>query len=246
MPAHKRVTKFDRCVAHVRASRTAASPYAVCQSAVERGNPRPVLTYDLAMAASQDAGNRSMRKAERKVWNEDDYNAAAAEFDRVWPRRNPTDTAAALSEAFHGRPPESSTEYVDALHEHSVLTGLGGLEEIVLKSGLKLRDFAGAQLASNEAGTQLFIVGGDQQVSLKGFGIDSSKESVLLGKIKSLVYRTDKQHLSRADRRSGPYKHTLKPGGHLAYDTVNKKLSFIGGQYFIQVDEDGLSPGIVD
>lgn len=35
------------------------------------------LTYKLAMAAGQDAGNRNMRHAGRTVWNEDDWNVAA-------------------------------------------------------------------------------------------------------------------------------------------------------------------------
>jgi len=41
--------------------------------------------YDLAHAASRDAGNRSMRAAGRSKWNQDDYNVACAEFDRLMP-----------------------------------------------------------------------------------------------------------------------------------------------------------------
>ena len=36
------------------------------------------MTYKLAMAAGQDAGNRSAKAAGRKVWNEDDWNVASA------------------------------------------------------------------------------------------------------------------------------------------------------------------------
>ena len=46
---------------------------------------QPVLTRGLAYAAATDAGNRSMRKAGRSAWNEDDYNAAVTEFTRLWP-----------------------------------------------------------------------------------------------------------------------------------------------------------------
>jgi len=42
------------------------------------------LTYSLAMAASRDAGNRSMRKAGRKRWNVADWNVAAEVFNRIW------------------------------------------------------------------------------------------------------------------------------------------------------------------
>lgn len=43
------------------------------------------LTYELAHAASMDAGNRSMRAGGRTAWNLDDYNASVDEFNRLWP-----------------------------------------------------------------------------------------------------------------------------------------------------------------
>lgn len=43
------------------------------------------MTYDIAMAASRDAGNRSMRKAGRTRWSVEDWNVAADEFNRLWP-----------------------------------------------------------------------------------------------------------------------------------------------------------------
>lgn len=43
------------------------------------------LTTALAYAAMFDAGNRSMRSGGRTAWNEDDRDAAAAEFDRLLP-----------------------------------------------------------------------------------------------------------------------------------------------------------------
>lgn len=44
-----------------------------------------IMTEPLARAAAWDEGNRSMRRAGRKVWNVDDWNAAAAEYARLWP-----------------------------------------------------------------------------------------------------------------------------------------------------------------
>ena len=44
---------------------------------------KPTLTFDLAHAAGMDAGNRSMRKAGRAHWSEDDYNAAVKETNRL-------------------------------------------------------------------------------------------------------------------------------------------------------------------
>ena len=40
-------------------------------------------TYKLLMAAAQDAGNRHMRAAGRSVWDESDFEFAAAEFARL-------------------------------------------------------------------------------------------------------------------------------------------------------------------
>jgi hypothetical protein len=45
---------------------------------------------ELVRAAAHDAGNRHMRKNGRGVWNEEDYNAAVAELDRLWPSELPT------------------------------------------------------------------------------------------------------------------------------------------------------------
>jgi hypothetical protein len=46
---------------------------------------KPTMTRALAYAASQDAGNRTMRAAGRTAWDIEDYNACVNEFDRLWP-----------------------------------------------------------------------------------------------------------------------------------------------------------------
>jgi hypothetical protein len=43
------------------------------------------LTYEVVHAAATDAANRHMRAAGRSTWTVDDYNAALAEFERLWP-----------------------------------------------------------------------------------------------------------------------------------------------------------------
>ncbi len=43
------------------------------------------MSFQLAHAAATDAGNASMRKAGRTCWNEQDYNAAVAELERLAP-----------------------------------------------------------------------------------------------------------------------------------------------------------------
>jgi hypothetical protein len=44
----------------------------------------PVMTREIAQAAATDAGTRSMHAAGRTKWNQDDYNAAAGIFNRLW------------------------------------------------------------------------------------------------------------------------------------------------------------------
>lgn len=41
------------------------------------------VTYKIAMAAGQDAGNKQMKSAGRTSWNEDDFNLAADMANRV-------------------------------------------------------------------------------------------------------------------------------------------------------------------
>jgi hypothetical protein len=53
----------------------------------------PILTKDIVRAASMDAGNASMRRHGRKVWNLDDRNAATdkqVELMRMLEPDNPT------------------------------------------------------------------------------------------------------------------------------------------------------------
>lgn len=41
-------------------------------------------TYREAVAAGQDAGNRSMKSAGRTSWNDDDWTAAALTFEKLF------------------------------------------------------------------------------------------------------------------------------------------------------------------
>lgn len=46
---------------------------------------KPMMDRQLANAIATDAGNASMRKGHRTVWNEDDYNACVEAFNRCLP-----------------------------------------------------------------------------------------------------------------------------------------------------------------
>lgn len=158
-------------------------------------------------------------------------------------KRNPIEGAAALSEAFHGRPAGRATEHVEEVHEHAFLADLGRLESFELEDGTVIKFDRDTRLASNEAGTQYFVVGGDQSVDLAQFDVDETKESVALGLVRKIVYETAKQHLGEEDKIPGPYEHEFgEEGGELpllCYDTVNEKVALVGGSYHIDVDIDG-------
>ncbi len=43
------------------------------------------ITYEIARAAAMDAANRRMKAEGRMVWNQEDYNEACRELERLWP-----------------------------------------------------------------------------------------------------------------------------------------------------------------
>jgi len=44
---------------------------------------KPMITAAIAYAAGADAGNRSMSKAGRSAWNDDDFDIACDEYNRL-------------------------------------------------------------------------------------------------------------------------------------------------------------------
>jgi hypothetical protein len=184
-------------------------------------------------------------------------------------RRNPLESAGQLAEAFLGRPAETVTEYEEMLREHTVMADLaqllyfvvwqendlvyrlaeGGKFSDLKRGGQKIEFDAETRVASNEAGTQLYVIGGDQSVDLAAFEVDPGKESIPLGRIVCVEYHAAKHHLGKADRTPGPYVHDfaeewLEEGGEvplgvfplLVYDAMNERLSLAGGIYHIDLD----------
>lgn len=60
---------------------------------------RIAMTYELAMAASRDAGNRSMRAGRRTKWAVKDWNVVCETFARLWPN------------AEHGQPDQTDQQH---------------------------------------------------------------------------------------------------------------------------------------
>jgi hypothetical protein len=102
-------------------------------------------------------------------------------------------------------------------------------------------------LCSNEDGTQLYFVGGDQGLDLKSIHMDGDweRDSMVIGCLYELTYHTEKKF----DKfKPTSYFHKLgeDTGDQpmLLYDRMNQRLSVSGGQYKINKPLIGMSPGI--
>lgn len=179
---------------------------------------------------------------------------------------NPEGTSGEMYESFHGKPATTTIIVNEDLHEHSHLSVLGVLvcywvapiaqpgKGRMVETADADRDFdeLGADektvfLASNEDGTQLYFVGGDQSLDVGnlGFSGDWVKDSMVIGVIYELSYRTRKKF----DKfKLTDYYHELgeETGDQpmLIYDSLSPHCSIAGGRYKINVPLIGMSPGI--
>ena len=163
-------------------------------------------------------------------------------------RRNPAadeaQRAAALSEAFHGRPARTSQTIAERSEERTTLCQLGELVSLTLRAPagkVELEFSAGAKLAASPDGRTLYIVGGDQSVNLRSLGIPAAlqKDHIELGDCIGVIYNTEKSFHNFVQSN---YKHRLgEDGGRppkLCYDALSERLFFVGGTY--QVRPEGI------
>lgn len=175
------------------------------------------------------------------------------EYERGEPgtKMNPADLAAAGFEEFHGYPSDEVVEVTERIHHHAHLSSAGKLGRLLIepvkgRRFVELKNFDGAILAFNEAKNQLFIVGGDQSVNLREFGITSPHEVETLGQVEKIGYLTRKDHLG-TEGGTALYLHkfrtTNEHGRHvtikttrrpdLIYYVLDERLVFSGGSYEI-------------
>lgn len=169
-------------------------------------------------------------------------------------RRNPLDSAVAVSEEFHGRKVKEMIPVKSRRHHHEFLAELGELRKLVVRSRANRRvvtitRFNGAKLCANEFKNQLFIMGGDQAVHLPDFGIRDPHEIEVLGDVEKIEYFTDKEHLGN-EGGVATYVHkfrTTNDGGRhvtvrmaqypeLVYYLRDEHLEFAGGSYEIKAE----------
>jgi len=103
-------------------------------------------------------------------------------------------------------------------------------------------------LSSNEDGTQLYLVGGDQSLDLDDLDITghmATKELITIGDVVKLYYETekdfDKFEVIQYHHEVGEQSGVLPI---LAYDRLNKRMLFVGGDYHIEKPMFETSPGI--
>ena len=165
--------------------------------------------------------------------------------EKIHSRRksNPEDTAADMYETFHGKPSEEILEVGETVNYHANLAVLGELVEIkvatLTKKDVDLSfEESDCLLCSNEKGTQLYIVGGDQSLDLEKLGFTGDKgdkDLITIGIAYEITYRTEKGF----DKfRLTDYYHELgeetgfQPS--LVYDVMNEFLLISGGEYKIK------------
>lgn len=173
-------------------------------------------------------------------------------------RRNPESTSADLYEQFHGTPSTEILEIVEDLHVHGNLGGLGQLVEmyIVMPGQYKTTLIApnpdgkdAVQVCGTEDGNNVYFRGGDESIDVEALGFKPSvsinhegesfessqiKDSMLLGYVHKLTYRTEKAF---DDFETVDYYHRVgedtKKCPMLIYDTLNALMSLAGGEYTI-------------
>lgn len=188
-------------------------------------------------------------------------------------RKNPAEPAARMYEKFHGTPSTEVREYIEEVHRHSWLAGLGPLVSIDVRSvnGNKQASLPFPEpdnssvgdvvmLCTTEDGTQLIPVGGDQELDPKSligtFGMvpaDFARDNVLIGTITEITYRT-KKSFEKDGKEEIDFFHALGSEGSrgvypvLIYHPRNPSLEIAGGRYYIGKAEATLgnvSPGII-
>lgn len=106
-------------------------------------------------------------------------------------------------------------------------------------------------LASNEAGTHLFIEGGDQSLDLGKVGLadQSKKETAIVGPVHYITYHSRKKFDGKEEEHD--YEHEFSeesngPRPQLRYDVKNRHMFLDGGMYYIPKPFFGASAGITD
>jgi hypothetical protein len=169
--------------------------------------------------------------------------------------------ASHTAELFHGRPVKEEIEVKEVIKTHDWYVSIGPLVKLKIRTLTKRnatlpfpRSGDGkVELFCSPDGRQFYLRGGDQILGLEpigmGEGTEWYRDHMVIGECKEITYLDAKKfHKFKLIE----YYHKLgevtnkKPA--LLYDTLSKKLSIVGGQYRVELDDliEGQSPGIVN
>lgn len=215
-----------------------------------KSNPaRSASQYGTAQAVRAGTSRIMPRQVARELIAETPAHKRRQFARELAARRRPNQgqSAAELSEQFHGRPLERVTRVSETVLERAELAELGRLLE------LHVVTFAGdayvlpferkqVRLCASPDGGQLYLLAGDQDVDLDSLGIEHlSKDEVPLGLLTAIVYHTAKGF---HDFEPTDYIHDFgEEGGELplvSFDRLNRALRISGGSYRVE------PAGIVD
>lgn len=122
-----------------------------------------------------------------------------------------------LARGFHGRDNEAEFEEIESHQYRGELAQLGDLEELEIVTGddLSCLTFTDSvRLGGSSDRKQLFLVGGDQELSdefLDALEV-GDKDKVMIGYVYSISYWTDKHHLVGSRGKDEAYMHCFGEG----------------------------------
>lgn len=167
-------------------------------------------------------------------------------------KRNPSDSAAALYESFHGKPSTEEVVIEEEVHEHEHLAVLGRLVEVWIETPTGLLaciefDQDGEEdpvlVCASEDGRQLYFEGGDQAVDLAALKMDGEewvKDRMVLGQFARPTCKCGGEFLKVA----APWYQCQKCGRKVHPDSKNRddKDRFHNIAYHTRKDFDKFEP----
>ena len=169
----------------------------------------------------------------------------AKRLPHSWKPRKRNPSAATLREEFTGSP----ADWITAEQEPHIPAGdyaqLGELLSLYVKPGrgdavqqINFREAERPLLLSDESARQLWLAGGNQDVSasLSAFGANGDSELVELGELRRIDYKQRKEHVPHPDHDEWRHEMGEESGvrPRLWFDTRLKRLLVQGGEYEVR------------
>lgn len=179
----------------------------------------------------------------REIWSKRKARAKNPQRKPARKRRNGDGAAeaAALSEAFHGRPVRKVTGYELQEKYQDNLANLGRLLRLDVETDdeetIRLEFHTNVRVMSSPNGRQLYFVGGKQKLNVE----ETGKDLVTIGFVSEIEYHTSKDF---HDFEPVDYSHEFGEESGilptLLYDVLNQRMLLSGGNYRVE------RPGIID